>query len=220
MNYYLRGGVSLKNLPVRKYLSDDVVRKIFSDDGTHEEIGVRYGFSRKMVCDIRRGKTYSRITGKVYEERIRASPITYKEVNGCHVCTSHKPLSNGYILLWRKNKRMSIHRYVWEEARGIIPEGMCILHSCDNPLCINIGHFRLGTQRENMNDMMHKNRDKKFSKINDRAVLSLFLQDAVEFKLESIAWAKLLGISELYVKKICRGDELYNLRELERGESP
>jgi hypothetical protein len=35
---------------------------------------------------------------------------------------------------------------------------MCVLHKCDHPLCIEITHLRLGTQRDNIHDMMRKGR--------------------------------------------------------------
>ena len=54
---------------------------------------------------------------------------------------------------WRP---MLVHRLVWEEVRGPIPEGMSILHRCDNPPCINIDHLFIGTQGDNMRDMTAK----------------------------------------------------------------
>jgi len=50
------------------------------------------------------------------------------------------------------------HRWVWVEANGPIPPGLCVLHSCDNPRCVNLDHLFLGTQQENMADMVSKGR--------------------------------------------------------------
>jgi len=38
---------------------------------------------------------------------------------------------------------------------------MCVLHSCDNPACWNPNHLSLGTQKENVHDMIRKNRSKQ-----------------------------------------------------------
>jgi hypothetical protein len=50
------------------------------------------------------------------------------------------------------------HRFVWEQTNGPIPEGMDVLHSCDNPPCVNLEHLSVGTQRDNSKDMVAKGR--------------------------------------------------------------
>lgn len=50
------------------------------------------------------------------------------------------------------------HRAAWVEVHGPIPEGMSVLHRCDNPPCINVDHLFLGTQSDNVKDMNAKGR--------------------------------------------------------------
>lgn len=50
------------------------------------------------------------------------------------------------------------HRFVWMEERGEIPEGMYVLHKCDNRPCINIDHLFLGTALTNSLDARSKGR--------------------------------------------------------------
>lgn len=50
------------------------------------------------------------------------------------------------------------HRRLWERDRGPIPRGLCLLHKCDNPQCVNLDHLFLGTQQDNIADMISKGR--------------------------------------------------------------
>jgi hypothetical protein len=71
-----------------------------------------------------------------------------------------KPKSDGYGHLWdtRKKKVRYVHRIAWELASGPIPNGMLVLHRCDNRPCCNPKHLFLGTHADNVRDMLAKKR--------------------------------------------------------------
>lgn len=53
-------------------------------------------------------------------------------------------------------KRGYVSRIVWELAHGPIPDELCVLHTCDNPLCLRTSHLFLGTNTDNVNDRVAK----------------------------------------------------------------
>lgn len=50
------------------------------------------------------------------------------------------------------------HRYAWESAHGAIPDGLQVMHACDNRVCCNVEHLSLGTVAENNADRDAKGR--------------------------------------------------------------
>lgn len=50
------------------------------------------------------------------------------------------------------------HQMSYKTFNGDIPDGMWVLHKCDNPSCCNPNHLFLGTAKENNEDMWRKGR--------------------------------------------------------------
>lgn len=57
-------------------------------------------------------------------------------------------------------KTWRAHRVAWEFTYGSIPDGMRILHRCDNPACVRPSHLFLGTDADNTVDAFSKGRRK------------------------------------------------------------
>lgn len=51
-----------------------------------------------------------------------------------------------------------VHRVAWTVAYGSIPDGLCVLHHCDNPPCVRPDHLFLGTVIDNNADRDAKGR--------------------------------------------------------------
>lgn len=71
------------------------------------------------------------------------------------------PKEDGSKKLWLA------HRFSYSIHKGDIPEGKIVMHSCDNPRCVNPDHLSAGTMKENMDDCIKKGRrasgDKSFA---------------------------------------------------------
>lgn len=57
-----------------------------------------------------------------------------------------------------KVRNILAHRFAYERALGPVPDGMFVLHYCNNPLCVNPAHLRIGTHRDNMDDLKKSGR--------------------------------------------------------------
>jgi hypothetical protein len=112
------------------------------------------------------------------------------------------------------NTRMVLaHRISWELHFGKIPDGLCVLHHCDNRKCVNPNHLFLGTYQDNASDRDKKNRGKipdnrgenhghhKLTEKDVREIRILMLSGECTQK----AVAKMYGIKRQQVSKIVLG---------------
>lgn len=94
---------------------------------------------------------------KTFEERFLSKILIAS--NGCHYWTAAKCGGYGVIReAGRGSKLLYVHIVSWEKKNGLIPEGLYVLHRCDNPSCVNTEHLFLGTKKENTEDMWRKRR--------------------------------------------------------------
>jgi len=65
---------------------------------------------------------------------------------------------DGYGQFFLNRRQLGAHQVAWMLTKGEIPEGLCVLHTCDNPACCNPLHLFLGTNGDNIKDRVLKGR--------------------------------------------------------------
>lgn len=81
-------------------------------------------------------------------------------VFGSSDCWNWSRVTNdfGYGRITYQGKTQVVHRLSYEAWNGPIPEGLSVLHSCDNPSCINPAHLHLGTYSDNIREAYQRGR--------------------------------------------------------------
>jgi hypothetical protein len=91
-----------------------------------------------------------------------AQKTKFNQETGCIEWTARARANGGYgTLCVGRRGHVRAHRAAWVLRYGIIPEGLYVCHSCDNPLCCNVDHLFLGTPKQNMHDKETKGRGVK-----------------------------------------------------------
>lgn len=91
------------------------------------------------------------------KERLMAK-VEKRADTGCWVWTGTMQNSKGYGSIYYDRKNERVHRVSYKLFIGPIPDGLFVLHRCDNPPCINPEHLFLGTPMDNTRDCLSKGR--------------------------------------------------------------
>lgn len=115
------------------------------------------GKTAKVLAHNLKKKTRSCgcIINKTMEERLWAK---IAKGDGCWLWTGKSTTGFGYGHLTISRRGYDAHRLVYELTYGAIPDGMFVLHTCDNPRCCRPDHLYLGTPRDNMQDRSRRER--------------------------------------------------------------
>lgn len=129
-----------------------------------------------------------------------------KGVDDCWLWKSNKD-KDGYGTMRSGKQNKRAHRVSYEQYVGKIPEGKFILHSCNNPACVNPNHLRIGTHKDNMKD---RNNSGNYLK-NEKHFNSKFSDETVKKVRSATGTYKQIGLmfnmSATQVGNIKRGEQ-------------
>lgn len=102
--------------------------------------------------------------------------LNVQKTSDCWLWTGTKT-TLGYGQIGVNNKMIYAHRYSLGLHLGSMPK-LHVLHSCDNSSCVNPEHLREGTQQDNVNDAVRRNRNARgeshgSAKLSNKDVLTI-----------------------------------------------
>lgn len=117
--------------------------------------------------------------------------------------------NKGYGHFQVGKKAEKAHRISYSIFRGKIPDGMHVLHSCDNPPCVNPDHLSLGTNKDNMRDRGLKGRTAFGEMIPQtkltREQVAAIRREYIPYKITLKMLSKKYGVSQPHISAIISG---------------
>jgi hypothetical protein len=138
-----------------------------------------------------------------------------------------KGQGHGYGVVARNGRSTRAHRASWEMHAGRSADGLCVLHKCDNPPCVNPAHLFLGTHKKNAEDKMAKGRAvlprwesrarNPNARLSDGDVASIRAARAAGEGPTSLS--RRFGIHKSHVHRIVRGTTWKDSDDAHRGSA-
>jgi len=115
------------------------------------DMGLSYTTTMGLAADLMK-----QLGPAVVREKLEART---ERTSTCWLYTGPQD-DRGRGLLWiGPHRPVRAHQAAYFAYKGEIPDGLCVCHACDTPLCVNPDHLWPGTQQDNLADMRQKHRE-------------------------------------------------------------
>lgn len=133
---------------------------------------------------------------------------------GCMIFSGHKNEA-GYGRIKLNGKKVYAHRLSYCQANNLSLgdiAGKIVRHKCDNPSCVNPNHLCIGTQKQNMADMVRRGRSLRGQ---HHSQAKLTAEDVEYIRNNYIGWsrewgaiplAKKFNVSKSAISRVIKGD--------------
>ena len=112
----------------------------------------------------------------------------------------------GYgIFLLPGERPVRAHRFAYEKTIGVISDGLVVMHSCDNPPCVNPAHLSTGTHLENSRDAARKGRNARGERNGHAKLTPTCIQSIKHSSEPQAALAKHYGVSQSAISRVKSG---------------
>jgi hypothetical protein len=144
---------------------------------------------------------------KQTQEEWKQHIATNVSIDGHTGCWSWKKAkgSGGYGVTWFNGKTVYAHRMSYYAYVGEYDPSFLVMHTCDNPCCVNPKHLCLGTDQDNSSDMVTKDRQAKGSKNGLAKLTESLIPYIKESTASSRQLGKELGVCKTVILDIKRG---------------
>lgn len=185
------------------------VKDLGSDTNSSDKLSVAQGHKRETG----RGKRRALNVRDLSAQTIASFQRKIKKTESCWLWQGTKE-RHGYGQAYCGTRpdgfkdRIYAHRIAYALAFGNIPADLVVMHTCDNPPCVNPAHLKLATQAENIADRDAKGRARKTSprirKISEAGVIEIRL---TKDYIPSSFYAKQWNVCVSHINRIRRGEK-------------
>jgi hypothetical protein len=152
-------------------------------------------------------------TGKSAKDRLRIEnrfweKVDYGDADECWEWNAYiNPVGYAYFWIATQNRKIPAHRVAKMLDEGIKDpsdlSGTVVRHKCDNPACCNPEHLVTGSQSDNMQDAIRRDRvEREFSPSDIREIRELSEEGVSQYDI-----AKQYGVTQAMISEIVRGEQ-------------